>query len=70
MIRKTNVEGIGFVRQGVLVNTAPTNEYAIKRDLARAKERKEKEAEERINSLETEVSDIKELLKQILQKVS
>ena len=62
----TDSKDVKALQQGILVVTGPGSGYREKRERAM----KEHMMKERINILEAEVVLIKEILKQILQKVS
>lgn len=63
---KTDVEGICKASEGILVNVSKDSDY----DKKRTKAIEEQRLKDRINTIENDISSIKELLTQILSKVN
>jgi hypothetical protein len=68
MSNPTDVEGIVSIQRGVLINTIQ-DDYKIKLEIAKNDLRRKQELESRINSIENDVSSIKDMLTEILRKI-
>lgn len=67
-MHRTDVDGIVSIQRGVLINTIQ-DDYAIKHKIALAESNKKVELENRINSIENDMSIIKGMLVEILRKI-
>ena len=64
-MHNTDVEGIKSVTPGILTNVKESSYMQIKREMIEKAREKE-----RINNMEKDITSMKEMLKQILTKVS
>jgi len=63
-MRETDVPGIKASSRGILLNDGPSSGYEERRKLAM----KEKKSNERLDGLESELSEIKQMLAELLNR--